>query len=161
MTLPTPIVEDLVATTQDQQHWKLEAKPSTSVTIEPGPSLKNHNELELVDNAVPGVARESLAFVEELKAIIAEAILPRHYVDTFTLTGNDEMIPPYAVVAIFQNATANPIPVTLGRLNHFVPANSTHAYPTLKAIVVRGGVGLTVSFSSRYLDAQALTSGAQ
>jgi len=160
MTLPTPIVEDLVATTQDQQHWKLEAKPSTSVTIEPGPSLKNHNELELVDNAVPGVARESLAFVEELKAIIAEAILPRHYVDTFMLNGNDVMIPPYAVVAIFQNYTANGITVNLGVIKHSVPSYSTHAYPTLKALVLTGGTGLTVSFSSRYLDAQALTNGA-
>ena len=120
MTLPTPIADDLAQATLDSESWRLPPKPSTSVTIEPPPTHPHANELELVDNSIPGTARETNAVIEDLKAFIAQAVRPRRWLSGWRTAGNDYPLPEYAKWAMFV------IPASIA-------AASTVTIPTLRA----------------------------
>ena len=99
--------------------------------------------------------------LQEMAAIMEQLAKPEHYVLTIPLAGNDVTIPPYAVVAIVQNTAAATLTVKIGLLSHIVPANSSAAYPTLKANLVTSAGPGNITFSSRYEDALSLGTGAE
>lgn len=136
MTLPTPIADDLAQATLDSESWRLPPKPSTSVTIEPPPTHPHANELELVDNSIPGTARETNEVIEDLKAFIAQAVRPRRWLSGWRTAGNDYPLPEYAKWAMFvipASITAKTT-VRIGSVSHTLPVGpSTVTIPTLRA----------------------------
>ena len=136
MTLPTPIADDLAQATLDSESWRLPPKPSTSVTIEPPPTHPHANELELVDNSIPGTARETNAVIEDLKAFIAQAVRPRRWLSGWRTAGNDYPLPEYAKWAMFviPASISAASTVRIGSVLHTLPVGpSTVTIPTLRA----------------------------
>lgn len=139
MTLPSPnddLVSQLVDFNTDQEGWRFPAKPSTSVTIEPPPLDPHQNELELVDTAVPGTARQTVATIEDIKAFLAEAVRPRRWLSGWKAAGNDFPLPDYArfVIFVVPSSVAASSDVRVGSVTHVLPAGpATVVIPTLKA----------------------------
>lgn len=136
MTLPTPIVDDLVTANIESESWRLPPKPSTSITLEPPPTHPHANELDLVDNSIPGTARETLDAVESLKAIIAEAVRPRRWLSGWRTAGDDFPLPEYAKWAMFviPDSVSATSTVLIGSVLHTLPVGpNTVTIPTLKA----------------------------
>lgn len=139
MTLPSPnddLVDQLVTFNADQEGWRLPPKPSTSVTIEPPLLDPHHNELELIDNAVPGTAKQVLLTVEELKAVIAESVRPKRWLSGWKMAGDDFQLPDYTrfVMFVVPTSVTGTTPVYVGTILHQLPAGpATVVIPTLKA----------------------------
>ena len=168
MTLPTPLKpnagelgDDLVVAARQGQGWVFQPKDGNADTIPVPTQLPDgmgepgHDAFR---EAVPGLAEKESQFAEELGAIVAEAVVPKHWVSVPAnlSVGQDVSIPQYAKVAIVQSG-AGGVTVQVGGLSWTLAANAVGAFPTLKAPSLRSttGVGVVV-FSSRYEDAQAI-----